>query len=106
MLLMLPVLSFAQINRSAKELAGEQIQEYVTTKLFKDLSYKPIATGQLKPVQDKKNLEIAWTIEHRFEIKDSKHTSDQKAVSSKEYRFQFYLDDKMRVIKAESYFVY
>ena len=62
--MLLPVLSFAQINRSAKELAGEQIQEYITSKLFKDRDYKPVSTGELKTFHDKRDLDIEWTIQY------------------------------------------
>ena len=105
-LILLPMFTSAQINRSARELASEQIQEYVTTKLFKDLSYKPVSLGQLKTFQDKRYPDIAWIIEHKFEVKESRKGTDQKSVAPKEYVFQFYLDDKMKVVKADSYFVY
>jgi len=103
---MLPVFASSQINRSAKELASEQVREYITAKLFKDLSYKPVSFGQIKSFEDKRTLEIAWTIEHRFEITDTRKTSDQKTAVVKEYKFQFYLDDKMKVVRADSYFTY
>jgi hypothetical protein len=99
-----PVLTSAQINRSAREFASEQIQEYVTTKLFKTHSYKSISLGQLKEFKDKKNIEIAWTIEHKFEITPPHDSFNQKATTPKEYKFLFFLDDKMRVIRADSYF--
>jgi len=103
-LILLPMFTGAQINRSAKELASEQIQEYVTTKLFKDLSYKPVSFGQLKTFQDKKDPDVTWTIEHKFKVAEPRRLTDQKSVAPKEYTFQFYLDDKMRVVKADSYF--
>ena len=104
--LILPLFTAAQINRSAREFASEKIQEYVSAKLFKDLSYKPISFGQLKEYNSKGNSEITWTIEHKFEITDTKKFSDQRTSVPKEYKFQFYLDDKMKVLKAESYFTY
>ena len=105
-LLILPVMSSAQINRSAREFASEQVRQYVTTKLFQDLSYKSISFGQIKTFQDKRNREIVWTIEHTFEISDSRKAYDQKPPVPKEYKFQFYLDDKMKVVRADSYFTY
>ena len=104
--LILPLFTAAQINRSAREFASEKIQEYVSAKLFKSLSYKPISFGQLKEYNSKGNSEIAWTIEHKFEIADTKKFSDQRTSVPKEYKFQFYLDDKMKVLRAESYFTY
>ncbi|MFI5128375.1 MAG: hypothetical protein ACHQFX_00225, partial [Chitinophagales bacterium] len=69
-------------------------------------SYKPVSFGQIKTFEDKRTPEIVWTIEHKFEITESRKTSDQKTAVSKEYKFQFYLDDKMKVVRADSYFVY
>jgi hypothetical protein len=98
--LLLPFFATAQINRSAREFAGEQIKEYVTTKLFKGLSYKPVSFGQLRERKEKNNTEIAWAIEHEFEMTDQK---DQKTISPKTYKFLFYLDGKMKVLRAETF---
>ncbi len=105
-LLVVPIMSSAQINRSAREFASEQVRQYVTTKLFKDAPYKSISFGQIKSFQDKRNIEIAWTIEHTFEITESRKTFDAKPAVPKEYKFLFFLDDKMKVVRADSYFVY
>jgi hypothetical protein len=104
--LAVPFLTTAQINRSAREFAGEQVQEYITTKLFRDLTYRPVSFGDIKTYDDKKNKEIFWTIVHTFEVTDKPKTFDQKAATTKQYKFLFYLDDKMKVIRADSYFVY
>ena len=104
--LFLPVFVTAQINRSAREYASEQVQEYVTAKLFKDLSYKPGSFGPLKIFNEKRNKEIAWTIEHKFEVTETRKFSDQKTAVPKEYKFLFYLDEKMKVLRAESFFTY
>ena len=72
-----PFLANTQINRSAREFASERVQEYVTTKLFKDLAYKPLAFGEIKSFDDKKNREIYWTIEHKFEVTDKHKSFDQ-----------------------------
>ena len=104
--LFIPVFANAQINRSAREFASERIQEYVTTKLFKDLSYKPDSFGQLKVYKEEKNLELAWTLEHKFEITETRKDTDQNAAISKSYKFLFFLDNKMKVLRAESFFSY
>ena len=101
--MLIPVFVSAQINRSAKEFAGEQVQEYVTTKLFKGDSYKPVSFGELRAVKEKKNSEAVWSIEHKFEITEQGF-SDQKA-TPRAYKFLFYLDEKMKIIKAETYLV-
>ena len=103
-LFILPVFASAQINRSAREFASEQIQEYVTKKLFKEQGYKPGSFGELIARKDP-SFETAWTIEHKFEITETRKDADNKAATSKAYKFQFYLDDKMRVVRAESFFV-
>ena len=101
--MLFPLLASGQINRSAREFAGDQIQEYITAKLFKGSTYKPVSLGELKPVKEKSNPEIVWMIEHSFEIKEHP-VSNQKAVP-KTYRFQFYLDEKMKILRAETYLV-
>jgi hypothetical protein len=101
--MLFPLLVSGQINRSAREFAGDQIQQYIKTKLFKGDSYKAISLGELKPVQEKRKPEIVWSIEHTFEISQPTF-SNQKAVP-KTYRFQFYLDEKMKILRAETYLV-
>ena len=103
-LLLTPLVSTAQINRSAKEFASERIGEYITTKLFKDQPYKPISFGVLKSHQEK-DLEIIWELEHKFEVSDIQYTGDKKTTVSKPCRFIFYLDRQMNVKRAESYAV-
>ena len=103
---LVPVIASAQINRSARQLASEQIQDYVTHKLFSDRPYKPVSFGEIKKFQDRKEVEIYWTIEHKFIITEPRKNQETGAPQPKEYNFRFYLDDKMRVIKADSYFIY
>jgi hypothetical protein len=102
----LPVLAGAQINRSARELASEQVQQYVKTKLFNGIPYKPISFGQLKEHKEKNNDEMAWMIEHRFEVTEPHSFTDQKTPTPKTYTFLFYLDQKMKVLLAETYTSY
>ncbi|MBC7949360.1 MAG: hypothetical protein H7Y42_15850 [Chitinophagaceae bacterium] len=101
MLLLIPTLSQAQVNRSAKELASEKIQEYVTVKLFKDMPYKAVSYGELKSYGDKKS-DISWYIAHKFEVVVSETVTDKRNVVRKPYNFIFFLDDKMKVVKAET----
>jgi hypothetical protein len=101
---LLPLFAGAQINRSARELAGENIQEYISKKLFKDQPYKSVFYGDLKAYVEKKQ-DIAWTVEHKFEVTEGE-MSDKKATHQQTYKFLFYLNDKMEVKKAESYYVY
>jgi GH35 family endo-1,4-beta-xylanase len=103
--ILLPVFASAQINRSAREFASEQVQEYIVKKLFKDQPYKPGSFGELK-TRKQNDSEIAWTIEHKFEITETHKGSDNKEAASKSYKFLFYLDDKMRVLRADSFFPY
>lgn len=99
---LLPAALHAQINRSATELAKENIQEYVTAKLFSGHPYQPVSYGELKQREDK-NQEIAWSITHKFEITETETQADKKLAVQKPYKFIFFLDKKMKVRRAESY---
>jgi hypothetical protein len=103
--LILPLFATAQINRSARELASEQVRDYVTRKLFKDQPYKSVSFGELKAHKEN-DSEIAWKIEHQFEITAVHKFSDELPGTSKSYKFLFYLDSKMKVLRAESFFSY
>lgn len=99
-LLLLPLAANAQINRSAKELAGDNIKDYINNKIFRGHTYKPLSYGELKPHKD--NTDIAWTIEHRFEISETSQMPVHKTADvQQDYKFIFYLDKKMKVLKAE-----
>jgi len=102
MLFGFPFFSKAQINRSANELAREKVQEYIITKVFKDMPYKSLSYGALKP-QTQPHTEIAWSINHRFEIVDCQSIANEKVAVTKPYNFSFYLDNKLKVIAAESF---
>lgn len=101
LLIALPFCSDAQINRSANELACERVKEYVQTMLFKNHSYKAVSYGQLKPFS-KTNSHMVWTIEHTFEIEAPVFSND-KVSHSKSYNFSFYLDKRLKVLRAESF---
>jgi hypothetical protein len=103
LLLIYPALTYAQINRSATELAKEKIQEYLTGKIFKNCSYEAISYGELTACKDN-NVDIAWFIKHEFAIAKNPLRQNEKALEQKLYKFVFYLDDKMKVLRAESYF--
>jgi hypothetical protein len=102
LLLILPAFSNAQINRSATELAKENIQEYLVTKMFKNQLYKPLSYSELKSYKGK-NPEVIWTIAHKFEIAEAQKVSDKNSADAREpYSFFFYLDKKLKVLRAES----
>jgi hypothetical protein len=103
LLLLLPAVAKAQINRSATELAKENIQEYVTGKIFNGHQYKPVSYGILKTRKDE-DPDVFWSIEHRFQITETETLADKKMSSQKPYRFMFYLDKKMKVLRAETLF--
>lgn len=99
---MVPFLVKAQINRSANELAHENIREYLNTKIFKDRAYKPVYYGELKPDKEY-NTNVLWAIEHQFEITEPQKKPDKGVVTEHQsYKFIFYLDKKMKVVKAEA----
>jgi hypothetical protein len=102
--LALPFVAGAQINRSAKELACESTREYLVTKLFRGDAYKPGSYGELKAWNNPRSG-IAWTLEHQFEVTETNSSGYQKASEvHKTYKFLFYLDKRMKVLKAESYY--
>ena len=102
--LLAPVMAGAQVNRSAKEYASEIIEDYVQQKLFKNQPYKPVSFGELKPVNDSKKA-IFWSMIHSFEIIEIRYEGDRKISKPKSYNFSFYLDEKMNVRRAETYFL-
>jgi hypothetical protein len=103
-LLLVPLVHSAQVNRSASELAKENIKTWLLSKLFKDQPYKPGTYGELKAVVDK-NPNIAWLIMHLFEIEEPGVDPEKKAHIRKPYKFAFYLDKKMIVVRAEAAFL-
>jgi hypothetical protein len=101
---LLPAALPAQINRSARELAQENVREYLAKKLFTNQPYKSISFSELKSRPDNNKTGIAWTIDHQFEITEKKTDFVKNSKETqKTYSFIFYLDDKMKVVKAESY---
>lgn len=103
LLLGIPFVSKGQINRSANELARENVREYIVSRLFKDLPYKPVSYTELKS-QKQPHIDIAWSMNHKFEIVDSQFVADKKAAVRKAYYFSFYLDKKLNVVTAESFY--
>ncbi len=103
LLLILPVIGNAQINRSATEFAKDNISEYITTKLFKGYPYKPVSYGELKS-REEKNSGITSFIEHKFEITEVQTTAGKKAPVQTPYKFVFYFNEKMKVVRAETYY--
>jgi hypothetical protein len=101
LLLLIPALSNAQFKKSATELAKDNIRDYLTQKLFKNLSYQPISFGEL--TQDKGGgPKFSSLIEHKFTITGIESHEDMKVPVQKKYLFVFYFDDKMKVQMAES----
>ncbi len=101
LLLVFPSFLTAQINRSATELAREKIKEYIETKLFKKMPYKAISYGELK-AYPQPHSEIAWTIVHDFEITENRTIADKRSTVQKPYRFYFYFDKRIKILKSES----
>jgi len=98
-----PVLIHAQINRSATEFAKEKIAEYITTKLFKGNSYQPGSYGELREWKEKSS-EISWSIDHKFEITEVQYNYGKKLAVQRPYKFTFYFDDRMKIVKAETFY--
>ena len=103
LLILLPAILNAQFKRSATELAKENIQEYLTGKLFKNQPYQAISYGKLA-AQKEDDPSIVWSIEHKFAITEIEESRDKKMPVQKLHKFMFYFDNKMHVVRAESYF--
>ena len=91
---------YAQENRSATELAKENIIDYITSKVFPGKEYSPVAYRPLETFESRYKSDIAWTIGHEFRISSKTKDKSEKAST---YGFLFYLDKKMSVLRAESY---
>jgi len=100
-LFLFPVLTQAQINRSATEFAKEKIGEYITTKLFKGNAYQPVSYGELKEWNEKSSV-IKWSINHKFEITETQNNYGKKISVQKPCKFIFYFDDRMNIVRAET----
>lgn len=103
LLLLIPALSNAQFKRSGTELAKDVIKDYVTHKLFKNLSYQPVAFGELTTNKGGGSLFSSF-IKHKFTITEMESHDDMKVAVQKEYLFVFYFTDKMKVQMAERIF--
>ena len=103
-LVLTPLLSKSQINRSANELARETTRDFIEKKLFKGQAYTPGAYGEIISFRDKRDLEIEWKIEHQFEITRPPGTYDKNSNGLRQtYKFTFYLNHEMKVRRAESF---
>jgi len=100
LLLLIPAVSNAQFKRSATELAKDNIRDYVTQKLFKDLSYQPISFGELTTNRGGGST-FSSLIKHKFAITEIESHENMKVPVQKEYLFVFYFNDKMKVQMAE-----
>jgi len=99
--LLIPAFSNAQFERSATELAKDNVRDYLTQKLFKNLSYEPISFGELKRNRAG-GSKFSSLIKHEFSITDPQGQDSMKTPVQKQYVFVFYFDDKMKVQMAES----
>ena len=105
LLLTAPFLAAAQVNRSANEEARSVTKEYIVNKVFRDKAYNPVWYGPLRERINKKDG-TNWIIEHRFEIADKQPSSfNSQANQKKEYSFTFFLDKRMKILRAESFSV-
>ena len=101
LLLLIPALSNAQFKRSGTELAKDVIRDYVTQKLFKNLSYQPVSFGELTTNRGG-GPAFSSFIRHTFTITRIESHENMLVPVHKEYLFVFYFNDKMKVQMAES----
>lgn len=93
LLLVLPLMAAAQMNRSASELARENIEAYLKEKIFRTEPYRSYTFGNLKPASIT-DTEILWSMDHRFGIQEQKN----EASVWKPHYFVFYFDRKMKIV--------
>jgi hypothetical protein len=102
LLLLLPALGQAQFKRSATELAKENIEIYLTKKVFQHRLYEPISFEEINAVK-KNDQDIEWSIVHTFLITENKMKDEKLIPVQQSYKFVFYFNRKMEVVKAESF---
>ena len=100
-LLLLPVLTHAQINRSARELAQENIEEYLSKKIFKDQPIQPGTIEELVTYQPNR-AGITWKVQYKMELKEKQ--SDGDSTHNVPCKFTFYLDREFMVLLADRWF--
>ena len=100
-LLLLPALSHAQINRSAKELAQENIEEYLSKKIFKGRSIQPGTIDDLVAYQPN-SAGIIWKVQYKMELKEKE--TDADSTHKTPCKFTFYLDRQFMVLVADRWF--
>ncbi len=101
-LFLLPIISQAQVNRSANELARENVKDYVLLKIFRNENYQPVSYTVLKPIKQE-HSPIVWSINHTFHIIDSQFVANKKIAVAQPYLFSFYLDKRLNVVLAEGF---
>ncbi|MES2881316.1 MAG: hypothetical protein V4676_04150 [Bacteroidota bacterium] len=101
-LLLIAISSAGQINRSANQLAVENIGWFVTEKLFKSNTYQPLKFVNLQSVERADDKITRWRMHHQFCI-NGNCTAEEKKLpcAGNHYNFIFYLDEKMKVVLAE-----
>jgi hypothetical protein len=92
-------LAMSQENRSAKQLATENIQEYLATKLFPSIPFKAKTYGELKKYISSSKTNIEWTLGLDFVILEKRNGKVEEIT----FGFLFYLDRWMNVKLAEKY---
>jgi hypothetical protein len=103
-LLIFPILSRAQNKRSAKELAKENVNEYLVSSVFKTRPYKEVSFGELKSFGDKLS-DVIWVIDNQVETTETRKLSDTISKEVKQlYNFRFYLDRKFHVLTSDCHF--
>ena len=102
----LPLVAVAQLNRSARELAGETTHTWLAEKLFHGdgNAFETEPVMEVKAWADK-DSRIKWTatqIVFSKGITPDFQGSPARSGERIRYGFTFYLDERMRVLAAES----
>jgi hypothetical protein len=92
----------SQVNRSALELARENTEDFLTTKIFRNQTYRPITFSTLEPYKNY-DPDISWVLEHKCEVLNTTRRFGKDTSTYTTYKFVFYLDRKLKVFRAESF---
>lgn len=97
------LLAAGQVNRSARELAKENIGDYLSQRLFRGSRIDGLTFQDLKAYTSRNKTEIAWLISMGCFIEEQEFRGEKMRTVRRPYAFTFYLDRKMAVKRAESY---
>ena len=99
-LFLIPIFAHAQINRSARELAEENIETYLK-KIYRDQPHYIASLGEPQIYQSN-SINADWIITCTVGVGNKEEKKDIGR-NGNFSNFMFYLNRKMQVVSAEAY---